>query len=365
MARKRKVDVAVLYNFLGEDEFETLRRGLQEGETQLSPELAEEYDAEAVGDEIATVAEEIQAVEDGISGAGFKARTINIKDDFQILMQALTTPRPDVVFNLVEWFNDDSWLEDRVAALYDLLQIPYTGSPPVALATCQRKDRTKEILQANGVPTPRFMVVTGEPIPRLGGLRYPVIVKPTRADASEGISEESVVENRSRLEQQVRMILKDYEQPALVEEFIAGRELGVSVLGNDPPRVLPLEEMDFSELPAGYRGIISFESKWDPLNEVYHKSELICPAKVSKSVARRASEMALRAYQVMGCRDYARIDIRMDRRGRLYVLEVNPNPDLSEAVGFGASARAGGLSFRQTLRHIVRSALKRNHRRGS
>lgn len=359
MARKRKTKVVVLYNFVGEDEFETLRDGLIKGETELSSEMAEEFAPEAIGEEISTVDEEIQAVAKALLKQGFSVNVINVLDDFDTLLKALTDPRPDVVFNLVEWFNDDAWQEDRVASLYDLLRIPYTGSPPITLATCQRKARTKQILLANGIPTPRFKLVTKEPIPRLSGLRYPVIVKPSRADASEGVSEDSVVDDRGSLEAKVREILADYEQPALIEDFIPGRELGVSILGNDPPRALPPEEMDFTDLPEKYRGIISFESKWDPLAEVYHKAELICPADLPKSVERRARELAIRSFQVMGCLDYARIDMRLDKRNRLFVLEVNPNPDISESVGFMASAQAGGLSFGRTLKKIVQAALKR------
>jgi D-alanine-D-alanine ligase len=155
------------------------------------------------------------------------------------------------------------------------------------------------------------------------------------------------------------MVLEEYDQPALVEEFIRGRELGVSVLGNEKPQVLPIEEMDFSDLPDKSRAIISFESKWDPLHEEFHRAKLVCPANLPRSVQRRARDVALRAYQVMGCRDYARIDMRLDGRNRLYVLEVNPNPDLTEGVAFMASAQAAGMSFSETLVTIVESALKR------
>lgn len=359
MRIKRKASVAVLHNLVGEDEFVTLRQALQEGTARLPREMEEEYDPEAIGEEIATVLEEINAVADALKRQGYRTKVINIEDSFEKLLAALTEPRPDVVFNLVEWFNDTPWQEDRVAALYDLLKIPYTGSSPSTLATCQRKVLTKQILQVNGIPTPAFMVVEKEPIPRLTGLKYPVIVKPSREDASEGVSEESVVEGREGLVRRVRMILRDFEQPALVEEFISGRELGVSVIGGRSPRALPIEEMDFRDLPKKYRGIISYESKWDPLHEVYHMAELVCPARLPKSVVRRAQEIALDACKLLGCRDYARVDMRLDRWQRLFVLEVNPNPDLAESVGFMASAQAAGISFGKALGRIVEAALRR------
>ncbi len=353
MGNLNKPYVAVLYNFVGEDEYETLKRKIKE-KAIISP-TGKMEDIE----EIATLQDEINAVIAALEVEGFEARAINIEDRFDLLMKALTAPRPDVVFNLVEFFNDDATLEHRVAGLYDLLQIPYTGSAPMTLAICQRKGLTKQILKTNDIPTPRFRQVKKPPIPKLYGLRYPLIIKPAWEDASAGVDQRAVVEHREQLEQRVHHVWKEFDQPALIEEYIDGRELGVSVIGNQKPRVLPIEEMDFSDLPPDMRGIISFESKWNPLHEVFHKGELICPAKLPRGVRRRAEEIALRTYQVLGCRDYARIDMRMDAGNKLYVLEVNPNPDLTEGVAFMSSAQAAGMSFSETLRTIVQEALAR------
>jgi D-alanine-D-alanine ligase len=348
-----RLKVVVLYNFVGVDEYEALRQKVRKEEIVSPTGRLEDISS------IATVKEEIEAIVQALKHEGFDSRAVNIKDDFVRLMEALTTPRPEVVFNLVEFFNDDALQEDRVAALYDLLRIPYTGSPPMTLSLCQRKALVKQILKAYGISTPRFKLVTEEPIPSLRGLRYPLIVKPAWEDASSGLDEHSVVDDRPQLEQRVRLVFKEFLQPALVEEFIEGRELGVSVLGNKPPRVLPIEEMVFTGLSPDQRGIISFESKWNPLHEDFHKGELVCPAKLSRTVARRAQAIALRTYQVMGCRDYSRIDMRLDRQNRIFVLEVNPNPDLTEGVAFMASAGAAGLSFSETLRLIVEEAWQR------
>jgi len=349
----KPTSVAVLYNFPGEDEYEALRQKVQSGEV-VSP----------TGDikdlaRIATVQEEIDALVRGLQKEGFDARGVNIKDDFGRLLKSLTSPRPDVVFNLVEFFNNIPLQEDRVAALYDLLQIPYTGSPPMTLAICQRKGLTKQILKAFRIPTPRYKLVKQKTVPKLMGLRYPLIIKPAWEDASAGVTERAVVEDRGQLENRVRMILAEYKQPVLVEEFIDGRELAVSVMGNRSPRVLPVEEMDFSDLPPDHRGIITFESKWNPLSDVFHLGKLVCPAKLPRSTQQRVKKIALHTYQVMGCRDYARIDMRMDKNDNLFVLEVNPNPDLTEGVAFMASAAAAGIPFSQALRMIVEEAVKR------
>ncbi len=354
MSSPKSISVAVIYSQVGVDEYQVLRRQVQRGEV-LSP-TGDIKDLES----IATLREEIENIASALREKGFTVRSINIKDDFDRLLAALTSPRPDVVFNLVEYFNDDARQEDRVAALYDLLRIPYTGSPPMTLAVCQRKGLTKQILRGLQIPTPRYFLVRKEPIPpKPPRLPYPLIVKPAWEDASAGVDEHAVVENRAGLEARVRKILREYRQPALVEEFIDGRELGVSVLGNVDPKVLPVEEMDFSALPSHYRGIISFESKWEPLNKVFHMGRLICPAVLSEPVMQNVRDAALRTYQALGCRDYARIDMRLDRSDRLFVLEVNPNPDLTAGVAFMASAQAGGLSFEDTLALIVDEALKR------
>jgi D-alanine-D-alanine ligase len=356
-AGSKAKSVAVIYNFLGVDEYELLRKRVKVGDV-VSP-TGSLKDLEKV----ATVREEINALVKALQETGFDARPVNIKDDFSRLLASLTSPRPDVVFNLVEYFNDDPRQEDRVAALYDLLRIPYTGSGPLTRAMCQRKGLTKRILKSYRIPIPRYIMVHDEPVPAdLDGLEFPLIVKPAWEDASAGVDEQAVVENRERLEERVAKTAAEYRQPVLVEEFIEGRELGVSILGNQTPRVLPPEEADFSKLPPNYRGILSFESKWDPLHEAFHLGELICPAPLTRPLQEKLDSIALRTYQIMGCRDYARIDMRLDQRNRLFVLEVNPNPDLTEGVGLMASARAAGLSFPETLRLIVEEALERGQR---
>jgi len=354
MAGSKQASVAVVYNFLGKDQYEILRRQVRDGEV-VSP-TGDPRDLE----KIATLREEIEAIVKALREKGFAVRAVNIKDDFERLYAALTAPRPDVVFNLVEFFNDDPMQEDRVPALYDLLRIPYTGSPPLTIALCQRKGLAKRILKASHIPIPRYFLVKEEPVPpKPARLRYPLIVKPAWEDASAGVDERSVVDDRAQLENRAHWILTEFKQPALVEDFIEGRELGVSVLGNENPQVLPVEEMDFSRLSPKYRGIISFESKWNPLSEAFHQGELVCPAKMSRAVEARVRSIAIRAYQAMGCRDYARIDMRLDKHKSVFVLEVNPNPDLTEGVAFMASARAAGISFGDVLETIVGEALKR------
>ena len=347
----RKRTVAILYNHVGEDEYEAIRQ-LDPSQLPFKPE----YELES----IATVADEIAAMVKALRKEGFHCYAVNIKDNFKTLLTVLQKRRPNVIFNLIEFFNDNPWQESMVAGLFEILRVPYTGAPPLALALCQRKGLTKQILQANGIRTPRFKLMTRDHIPRRHGLHYPLMVKPAREDASAGIENASVAFDRERLEQRIEYVLEEFNQPVLVEEFIDGRELNVAVLGNDPPEALPISEIDFSELPKGMHSIVSYQAKWDPLHEAFHRTYPICPAELPKRIEKRAKSRAIKAYKILGCRDYARIDMRLSKNGQhLYVLEVNPNPDLTEGVAFMESSEAAGVTFGQTLRKIVEFALKR------
>jgi len=343
-----QTSVLVLYNHVGEDEYEKLK--------QVDPKTLGFVPKYPI--DVATTAEEYRAIVKGLRQEGFRARAVNVREDLQRLERLLRRNPPDVVFNLVEFFHDSAELEAAVAGLFELYRVPYTGSPPFALALCQKKGLAKQVMLANGVPTPKFRALTEPRIPRRHGLHYPLIVKPAREDASAGVDKDAVVQDYAELQQRLAHAFAEFAPPILVEEFIAGRELHVSVFGNDPPQVLPAIEFDFSELPEDYPAIISYEAKWDPLHEIYHRVHTICPAKVSQRAWKRIEAVALNAYRVCGCRDYARLDIRLVGT-HPYVLEVNPNPDLTEGVSFMESAEHAGFTFSRALRRFVEMALAR------
>lgn len=352
--RGTKPSVLLLYNQVGQDEYESLR-SVDPATLGFTPEYPIQ---------VATVREEINAVVSALQQEGYVVHTVNVQENLQILQNALTG-KPDVVFNLIEYFHDAPGMESAVAALYELYQIPYTGASPFALSLCRRKALTKQILLANGVPTPHYRLLKKPAVPRRHGLHYPLIVKPSREDASAGVSKDSVVHDYPALMQQVDTVFKEFSPPILVEEYIEGREIHVSVLGNDPPQVLPPIEFDFSDLPPDYPRIISFDAKWNPLKEEYHRVHTVCPAKLSNRLRKNIEGIAVRAFQITGCRDYARLDIRLDTRNHAYVLEVNPNPDLTEGVSFMESAEKAGMTFAQTLGKIVEFALQRSPKPGT
>jgi len=294
-----------------------------------------------------------RAIADGLIEAGYDAYILNLKDSYQTFLDDYNTNKPDVVFNLVEIFHDQSYLEMSFASLLELMQIPYTGASPIALGTCQKKIFTKGILQSIGVNTPRFFMIT-DPSEIINiNLNFPVIIKPASEDASVGIENESVVYDYEKMRARIEYVLRKYKQNVLVEEYIDGRELNVAVMGDRIIKVLPISEIDFSSMPGHLHNIVSYQAKWDPMHEAYHKTIPICPAELPLRVERKAKRIALKAFRALGCRDYARIDMRLSANNELFVLEVNPNPDLTEDAGFMRSADAEGIPFTAALKKIV------------
>jgi len=265
-------------------------------------------------------------------------------------------PNEWLIFNLCESIRDKTYLEPYVISVYEYLHFRYTGSNRLTLATCLNKARAKEILKAHGIPTAPFQVI-GPPTVRRK-LDFPLFVKPVAEDASLGITLDSVVENERELRQQLRFIWNTYRQPALVEQFIQGREFNVTVLGNDNPRVLPLSEINFSQIPDPKARIVTFKGKWVEESDDYKFTQVISPAKVSESLRNKIGEVAVAAYRAMGVRDYGRVDIRV-MNGVPYVLEVNPNADLSPDAGIARAARVAGMSYAMLADEIVRLAAHR------
>lgn len=309
-------------------------------------------------DDISPV-EEYELLTEIIEKNGFKAYHFNVRDDFFKLIEHLKTEKPDVIFNFVELFHNDPKLEMNIAGIYELLKIPYTGAPPIALANCQNKVLTKRILAYNKISSPRFMVVTTQKNRYTHSLKFPLIIKPAYEDASVGIDYKAVVRSNKDLKSRIDNILENFKQPALIEEFIEGRELNVAIMGDKNPEVLPISEIDFSEMPDHLENIVSYQAKWDPLHEAYHKTIPICPAELTNDVRRKVEEIAFNAFKTMGVRDYSRVDIRLSKNDEVFVLEVNPNPDLTESAGFMRSVEAAGYTYEQALVKILNFAIER------
>ncbi len=306
-----------------------------------------------------TPIEEYKIIKKRIEKYGFDVYTFNIQENFYALIENLKKEKPDVIFNFVEIFNNLPILEMNITGIFELMKIPYTGAPPIALANCQNKILTKQILKSSGIKTPNFKIIKEKKNRYTHNLNYPLIVKPVFEDASAGVDINAVVKNYSELKNRIEKLLKEFELPLLVEEFIEGRELNVAILGDKEPKVLPISEIDFSKMPENLPHIVSYQAKWDQFHEVYHKTIPICPAQLPTEIEQKINEIAIKVFKIMGVRDYARIDIRLSKDNEIYVLEVNPNPDLTEGAGFMRSAEAAGYSYDETLIEIINLALQR------
>jgi D-alanine-D-alanine ligase len=309
-------------------------------------------------EDIKDIAENVVAI---LEQQGCFAAGLGVTDDVFAAVAALRDLRPDVVFNLCESIGGDNRFEPLLPMLMDREGFAYTGSGPFSLSLALHKHKAKEILRARGVPTPEAVFVT-EPDTAAVTLPFPLIVKPSREDASVGINSESVVSSRETLERRVSYVLSRYRQPALVERYIDGREIYVSVLGRPggKPQVFPFYEIDFSEMPADRPRIVSFEGKWVESSAEYRGTKPVRCQGLTPELEARVAGAALAAFEALELRDYARMDIRLAADGTPYVIDVNPNCDLSDvAGGFSKAAKAGGVSYDQVISRIVELALLR------
>jgi D-alanine-D-alanine ligase len=268
---------------------------------------------------------------------------------------------PDLVFNLCESLGGDARHEAVLPSLFELVGVRYTGSGPLALATALRKDRAKALLHANGVPTPAAAVSVDGTLPReLPPL--PCIVKPAREDASTGISLKSVVRTARELAARVADVHARYRQPILIEQFIAGRELYVSLLGNgDTLAALPMHEVDFSAMPAGAPHIVTYDGKWDPSSQEYKGTRSV-RAEVTPEVQARCAAAARAAFFALELSDYARVDLRLADDGTPFVIDVNPNCDLSDGAGVCRAASFGGIAYPDLIDRVVAAATARHEK---
>ncbi len=317
------------------------------------------YDTAGEEKAVLGVLEAVEAVHVALLELDYKVISLPLKPPFEQASTKLLSLDVDVVFNLFEGFCGLPETEALVPEALSGVGIPCTGCPGTVLRLALDKARTKEILKSAGIPTPGFQTLDPQNLETFH-LSYPCIVKPRREDASHGITDESLVNNFAALARQVTAISKSYGGGALVEEFVGGREFNASVLGNSRCRVLPVSEIEFA-LPPDMPRILTFAAKWEPDSPQFHGTRAVCPAKLEPAVHERINEIALAAFRLMGCRGYARVDMRMDGEGQLNVLEVNPNPDISPGTGAARQAAASGMSYSQFVDEIIRLALEKGY----
>jgi D-alanine-D-alanine ligase len=296
---------------------------------------------------------------------GFATAAQGVTADVFGAVESIKSFAPDVVFNLCESIGGDNRFEPLLPLLLDREGIAYTGSGPLTLSLSLHKHKAKEILRARGVPTPAAAYVTTTDVSGVD-IPFPLIVKPAREDASVGIHAESVVHDRAALARRVTHVLSHYRQPALVERYIDGREIYVSMLGRPTgaPQIFPFYEIDFALMPADRPRIVSFDGKWVEGSDEFIGTKPVPCTGLPAAVQARITEVALSAFDAMEVRDYARLDIRLPEAGpdagTPFVIDMNPNCDLSDgAGGYSKAAAAAGLSYDEVIRRIVELALLR------
>lgn len=317
---------------------------------------ASRYDALGEGVAIASVRLAVDAIKDVLESQGHAVALLGLQPPMSSTMAALKGIRADVVFNLFEGFAGSPETESQVALALESTGLSFTGARATTLALCLDKAKAKETMSAVGVPIPAFQLLSAGDLGRFS-LVFPVIVKPAHEDASHGMNSNSVVYDLGALAAQVAWVEGRYGSPALVESFLPGREFNASILGGLSPRVLPATEIVYKAGMPGPR-ILTYAAKWIPEDPVYQATVPVCPAPVSKAVAARINELALAAHSAVGAPHYARVDFRMDARGSLYALEVNPNPDLSPDTGMSIQADADGMGYAGMIGAILELLLE-------
>jgi D-alanine-D-alanine ligase len=303
----------------------------------------------------------IAAVESALSRLGVVVR-LEAREDFP---ERLRQTRPDIVFNIAEGFHGVN-REAHVPAICEFYGIPYSGSDPFTLSLCLDKARTKETLTFHGIPTPRFAVVRKiEDLKAVAGkFPFPLFVKPLHEGSSKGITDSNLCFDRSHLFRQTEFLLESYKQPVIIEEYLPGKEFTCAVLGNGADAtVLPIVGMNFETLPKGALPIYSFDAKfvWDrpesPL-DIFQ-----CPARITRELQASVERVTLDAFRVLGCRDWARIDVRLDASGVPNVLEVNPLPgilpDPADNSCLPKAARAAGIGYEELIQNCLKYAATR------
>jgi D-alanine-D-alanine ligase len=336
-----------------------MRIGLAYNEKPDPASSAEEppstSDAFAEWDEPSTIA----AVEQALSLFG---SVIRLEAD-PSFPQKLAVARPDLVFNMAEGLHGQN-REALVPAICEYLNVPYTGSDPLTLALSLNKARTKEILAHRGVPTAAFVCVENPQDLNRVALPFPAFVKPVAEGSGKGVFADNVCETAAQLRERVLVLLDRYAEPVLVETYLPGPEFTVAILGNGSTAyALPVIGFDFSTLPTGAPPVYGYEAKW-----VWDRPEaplaiFQCPAQVSAGLYQEIERTALDAYHALGCRDWCRVDIRVDRSGVPNILELNPLPgvipDPAMNSCFPKAARAAGLSYDELIQEVVRIAWRR------
>jgi D-alanine-D-alanine ligase len=294
-----------------------------------------------------------------LGALGYTTEQLAIFDNLDLLRQKLESFAPDVLFNLVDQFKNNRAFDQNIVSLFEMQGVPFTGCGATGLTLCKHKAISKKILSYHRIHTPNFVVIPrGQRIARPRQLKFPILVKPVKEEASYGISQASFVETDEQFRERAAFIHEKHDADVIAEEYIVGRELYVSVMGNLRLSVFPIREMVFREVPPNEPKIATYRAKWD---EEYRKrwglqnqfAEGLDPALVA-----HIEQTCKRIYRLLTIDGYARIDLRLTAANEVYFIEANPNPILAEDEDFALSAGKAGLPYPQLIDRIIRHGMK-------
>lgn len=292
----------------------------------------------------------IDVIASAIEANSFKVERIGNAGN---LLERLASLKVDIVFNISEGVSGRN-RESQVPAILEMAGIPFVGADALTLGLTLDKVMAKKIFIADKIPTPRFFEVnSSEQLSNTNHYKFPLIVKPRFEGSSKGLSESSRVQTKEELREQVEYIINTYKQPALIEEFISGQEFTVAIIGNDEPEIMPVVQIKID-------GKLKLNDKFYTFARITSdRLEYVCPAKISAELKKSLNELALKTYRAVECRDFGRVDFRVDQEGKPYVLEINPLPSLSTEDVFKLVAESIGITYEDIIGKILNSAIKR------
>ncbi len=301
-------------------------------------------------------------IADALRVRGHDVILVGVRNDLQYLVQCLDEFQPDLVFNAVEAFHGNAGLEYMIPAMLEAEGFHYTGAPPLALLVSRNKAMSKKVLAYHGIRVPGFVTCRpGESLVLPEALRFPLIVKPLQSDASAGIAQASVVQDASALLERVTMIHDRFDQPAIAEEFVDGRELYVSLIGNgDTVDMLPITEMVFDKRRTRPEERIATQfAKWDEDYRARKGIRNVFARPLARATRKRIEEICRTAFRALWLRDYARLDIRLAPDGEVWFLEANANPFISYGHDMANAADKAGMDYYAFIQRLVDEAVAR------
>jgi len=306
------------------------------------------------------VQDEVVAVEEALRGLGYQTRHASIRQ-LSELQAAIAQYAPALVFNLCEGLDGKSAFESHIASLLELQGIHFTGGNSLTLALARNKNLSKKILHSSGILTPAWTCCWEIPTYLPENLHFPLICKPACEDASLGIPADAVVRDFPALTRKLEKLLPEFSaEGVLLEEFIPGREFCISLLPESAGiRVLPPFEINFSGLKSRFDSIVSYSAKWLPDDELYRNTPSYCPDNLSPALKHGLQTTALAVHQALEANSYGRVDIRLDEQERIFVLEYNPNPDITPGAGFSKALQAEKISYPEFVQKVLREAQSR------